>query len=424
MSNQQHPMNYSLMSSVEQQQPEYTSTNDSSISLALLLDRRFSMPNPSFSMDQHFQSPQLQSDTLQISDLSRRMSFQPILMTDMLTVSPIASPAPLNAHLAEYNRRMPFAMYNHHHHHPAGDVPPPSRPGSPMNVFSSLLSQQDDDPFDLHSYSFPSSPPQNDLSSPSAPYMFPPVLQQQQQQGKNVDIAMFNQHMLNSTAAIESGFYQFPSFTSASSAPVSPLFSAVPPLEDKICSFEEATQQQQTPPQKPPTPAAATTTTPLKMNPSSLATTRFFGKEPEPGLDILLASPPTSPATLIHARRHSVVAADLTARPARFKPTEAELVMLTAIFQKNPFPSAALRQKLADKMGLDIKQVQFWFQNRRATMKISGIHVLKPKRGNSVSLNGDKKRASLSPLSSDSPYFYVRDGGVVSKPQQPIPLQF
>ncbi|KAJ3391529.1 hypothetical protein HDU80_011019, partial [Chytriomyces hyalinus] len=411
------------------QQPEYT-TNDSNISLALLLDRRFSMPTPSFSMDQHFQSPQqqqqqLQSDTLQISDLSRRMSFQPILMTDMLTVSPIASPAPLNAQLAEYNRRMPFAMYNHHHqHHPAGDVPPPSRPGSPVNVFSSLLSQQqqqDDDPFDLHSYSFPSSPPRNNLSSPSAPYMFPPVLQQQQQQGKNVDIAMFNQHMLNSTAAIESGFYQFPSFTSASSAPVSPLFSAVPALEDKICSFEEATQQQ-TPHQKPPTtPAAATTTPPLlkMMNPSSLATTtRFFGKEPEPGLDILMASPPTSPATLIHARRHSVVAADLTARPARFKPTEAELVMLTAIFQKNPFPSAALRQKLADKMGLDIKQ------NRRATMKISGIHVLKPKRGNSVSLNSDKKRASLSPLSSDSPYFYVRDGGALSKPQQPIPLQF
>ncbi|KAI8828207.1 hypothetical protein BJ741DRAFT_713757 [Chytriomyces cf. hyalinus JEL632] len=415
MSNQQHPMNYSLMSSVEQ--PEYNS-DDNNLSLALLLDRRFSMPNPSFSMDhhQHFQSPQqLQSDTLQISDFSRRMSFQPILMTDVLTVSPVASPAPLNAHLSEYNRRMPYAMY----HHP-GDVPS-SRTGSPVNVFSSLHSQQeqqhqDVDLFDLHSYSFPSSPPQKDLSSPSASYMFPPILQQQQQQGKNVDIAMFNQHMLNSTAAIESGFYQFPSFTSAS-APVSPLFSAMPLLEDKICSFEEA-QQQQTPHQKPATPAAAT---PLKMNPS-LATTRFFGKEPEPGLDILMASPPTSPATLIHARRHSV-ATDLT-RPARFKPTEAELVMLTAIFQKNPFPSAALRQKLADKMGLDIKQVQFWFQNRRATMKISGIHVLKPKRGNSVSLNGDKKRASLSPLSSDSPYFYVKDGGAVMSKPQPIPLQF
>ncbi|KAJ3380144.1 hypothetical protein HDU80_002212 [Chytriomyces hyalinus] len=314
--------------------------------------------------------------------------------------------------MTEYPRRMPYAMY-----HP-GDAP--SRPSSPLNVFSSLHShqqqQQDDDPFDFHSYSFPSSSLKKDLSSPSASYMFPPV-QQQQQQGKNVDIAMLTQHMLNSTAAIESGFYQFPSFTSAS-APVSPLFTAMPLLEDKMCGFEEA--QQQTLYQKPPTPAAAT---PLKMNPS-LPTTRFFGKElPEPGLDILMASPPTSPATLIHARRHSV-AADLTTRPARFKPTEAELVMLTAIFQKNPFPSAALRQKLADKMGLDIKQVQFWFQNRRATMKISGIHVLKPKRGNSVSLNGDKKRASLSPLSSDSPYFYVRDGGAMSKPQQPIPLQF
>ncbi|KAJ3233379.1 hypothetical protein HDU81_002312 [Chytriomyces hyalinus] len=393
----QHPMNY-LMSSTDQQQPEYT--DDNNISLALLLDRRFSMPNPSFSMDQRFQSPQLHSSDLQISDLSRRMSFQPILMTDMLTASPVASAAPINAHLTEYNRRMPYALYQ------SGGLPP-SRPGSPVNLFSGLQ-QARQDQFDFQ-YGFPDAAPQKKLTSPSSgSYMFPPV---QQQKGENLDVDMFNQHLLNGAVAIESGFYQFPAFTSAS-APVSPLFSAIPPLEDKICSFEEAQQQPQ---RKPPTPAAV----PLKMNPS-LATTKFFGNEPELGLDILMASPPTSPATLIHARRHSV--ADST-RPARFKPTEAELVMLTAIFQKNPFPSAALRQKLADKMGLDIKQVQFWFQNRRATMKISGIHVLKPKRGNSVSLNGDKKRASLSPLSSDSPYFYVRDGGAVSKPQ-PIPLQF
>ncbi|KAI8612678.1 Homeodomain-like protein [Chytriomyces sp. MP71] len=109
-----------------------------------------------------------------------------------------------------------------------------------------------------------------------------------------------------------------------------------------------------------------------------------------------------------------------TNRPARFKPTEAELVMLTAIFQKNPFPSASLRQKLAERMGLDIKQVQFWFQNRRATMKISGIHVLKPKRGNNASM--DKKRTSMSPLSKDSPYFYVKEGAAVKPP--PITLQF
>ncbi|KAI8834280.1 hypothetical protein BJ741DRAFT_610539 [Chytriomyces cf. hyalinus JEL632] len=284
MSNQQHPMNYSLI-------------DDSSISLALLLDRRFSMPN------------------------ARRMSFQPMMMTDMLTVSP-----------RRYNRRMPYAMY---HHHPAGDVP-----SSPLNVFSSLHSQQQQDD-DL----FPSSFPQKDLSSPLASYMFPPVQQQQQQQqGKNVDIAMFNQPI--------------------ASAPVSPLISAMPLLEDKICSFEE-----QTPHQKPPTPAA-TTATPLKMNPSLATTTRFFWQTARNrGLDILMASPLTSPATLIHAR-----------------------------------PAFRI--------------------NHRATMKIGGIHVLKPKRGNSASLNGDKKRASLSPLSSDSPYFYVRDGGAVVSKLQPIPLQF
>ncbi|KAI8828211.1 homeobox domain-containing protein, partial [Chytriomyces cf. hyalinus JEL632] len=54
---------------------------------------------------------------------------------------------------------------------------------------------------------------------------------------------------------------------------------------------------------------------------------------------------------------------------SRFKATEAELPILSAVFEKNPFPSAVLRQKLADRLGLESKQIQFWFQNRRATLK-------------------------------------------------------
>ncbi|KAI8612680.1 homeobox protein EgHBX4, partial [Chytriomyces sp. MP71] len=56
-------------------------------------------------------------------------------------------------------------------------------------------------------------------------------------------------------------------------------------------------------------------------------------------------------------------------KPARFKPTEEELEVLSKIFQKNPFPSVAMRTKLAERMGLTTKQIQFWFQNRRQTMK-------------------------------------------------------
>ncbi|TPX66513.1 hypothetical protein CcCBS67573_g07807 [Chytriomyces confervae] len=126
----------------------------------------------------------------------------------------------------------------------------------------------------------------------------------------------------------------------------------------------------------------------------------------EAGLDVVLSTPPTSPQHVI-ARRASI---DKNNKPARFKPTDTELVMLTAIFQKNPFPSTSLRKKLADKMGLDIKQVQFWFQNRRATMKTSGVHVIKPKRGTASSVHLTKKRLSLSPLSNESPYFYVETG--------------
>ncbi|KAI8610914.1 hypothetical protein BC830DRAFT_1221359, partial [Chytriomyces sp. MP71] len=110
-------------------------------------------------------------------------------------------------------------------------------------------------------------------------------------------------------------------------------------------------------------------------------------------------------------RRTSV---DTWGKGARFRPTEEELEMLTAIFAKNPFPSSTLRQKLADRMGLDIKQVQFCTQHehtttRRATMKAQGIHVLKPsKKDNSTPCFLGKRKMSLTPLSLDSAYFYVK----------------
>ncbi|KAI8831051.1 hypothetical protein BJ741DRAFT_514354, partial [Chytriomyces cf. hyalinus JEL632] len=53
-------------------------------------------------------------------------------------------------------------------------------------------------------------------------------------------------------------------------------------------------------------------------------------------------------------------------KPGKFKPTESQLALLVGLFEKNPFPSAALRSSLADTLGVQPKQIRFWFQNRRA----------------------------------------------------------
>ncbi|KAI8828198.1 Homeodomain-like protein [Chytriomyces cf. hyalinus JEL632] len=74
-------------------------------------------------------------------------------------------------------------------------------------------------------------------------------------------------------------------------------------------------------------------------------------------------------------------------RPPRFRPTEQQLAVLASIFEKNPFPSQTVRSKIAREMGLENKQVLFWFQNRRATLKNNGIHVIKPKTETAIGKN-------------------------------------
>ncbi|KAJ3104878.1 hypothetical protein HK100_003989 [Physocladia obscura] len=127
----------------------------------------------------------------------------------------------------------------------------------------------------------------------------------------------------------------------------------------------------------------------------------------EPGMELVLSCSALSPASVL-ARRASV---DNMSKPLRFKPTEKEFALMSEIFQKNPFPSVALRNKLAEKMSVDVKQVQFWFQNKRQTLKVNGVYVLKPtKRRLSGSSSTLKKRPSLSPLSAESMYFFVESG--------------
>ncbi|KAI8612096.1 hypothetical protein BC830DRAFT_1040701, partial [Chytriomyces sp. MP71] len=51
-------------------------------------------------------------------------------------------------------------------------------------------------------------------------------------------------------------------------------------------------------------------------------------------------------------------------KTAKFKPTEHQLLTLISVFEKNPFPSAALRNTLSEMLRVQPKQVRFWFQNR------------------------------------------------------------
>ncbi|KAJ3060491.1 hypothetical protein HDU98_003536, partial [Podochytrium sp. JEL0797] len=86
------------------------------------------------------------------------------------------------------------------------------------------------------------------------------------------------------------------------------------------------------------------------------------------------SSPPSSPDAKKPSKRN--LATD--GKKNRFKATEEELPILSAVFEKNPFPSGILRQKLADRLGLESKQIQ--------TIKINGMHVIMPKTTNAPSV--------------------------------------
>ncbi|KAJ3025244.1 UNVERIFIED_CONTAM: hypothetical protein HDU68_007336 [Siphonaria sp. JEL0065] len=151
--------------------------------------------------------------------------------------------------------------------------------------------------------------------------------------------------------------------------------------------------------------SSATTTHPHLASIQDLSVKSLLrNDDSEAGMDLLLATPPSTPPPITHAH----LAADGSKKLNRFKPTESELLLLVSIFQKNPFPSANFQKKVAENMGVNVKQIRFWFQNRRATMKHNGIYVLKPRKSGDFGYNMAKKRTFLSPLSAESAYFFVQ----------------
>lgn len=71
------------------------------------------------------------------------------------------------------------------------------------------------------------------------------------------------------------------------------------------------------------------------------------------------------------ASRHGVTTAQGIAgiSKRRWTPSEAGKALLETIFKADSFPACAVRQQIAAELGVDSRQVQIWFQNRRQRQK-------------------------------------------------------
>ncbi|KAJ3233382.1 hypothetical protein HDU81_002315 [Chytriomyces hyalinus] len=119
---------------------------------------------------------------------------------------------------------------------------------------------------------------------------------------------------------------------------------------------------------------------------------------PTPGELSSSSVPPTSP----EKKLRTFIDPNHMKKNNRFKVKDNDLKCLLAVFEKNPFPSVGLRRKLSERLNMEQKQVQFWFQNRRATLKMNGIHVLKPKVNGGV-----REKPGLVPVSGHGEFFFV-----------------
>lgn len=77
----------------------------------------------------------------------------------------------------------------------------------------------------------------------------------------------------------------------------------------------------------------------------------------------------------------------------RRRTSRAQARILEASFEENPKPSAAKRQSLAEELSMKPRNVQIWFQNRRAKAKQQPGTIKRPKDTETAS----KKRTSTQP---------------------------
>ncbi|KAI8610910.1 hypothetical protein BC830DRAFT_1172333 [Chytriomyces sp. MP71] len=88
-------------------------------------------------------------------------------------------------------------------------------------------------------------------------------------------------------------------------------------------------------------------------------------------------SPPASPYVDASLKLTGAMSQRKLKKP-RFKATHQDLQILTASFNRSPFPSKAERRQLAHVLSIDDKQVKIWFQNARARIRAEGTVLTRP----------------------------------------------
>ncbi|KAK2811295.1 hypothetical protein FQN49_008466, partial [Arthroderma sp. PD_2] len=79
-------------------------------------------------------------------------------------------------------------------------------------------------------------------------------------------------------------------------------------------------------------------------------------------------SPSTRPASRRPPRKSTLTQQQKNHK--RQRATQDQLVTLELEFKKNPTPTAAVREQIAENINMTERSVQIWFQNRRAKIKM------------------------------------------------------
>ncbi|KAJ3292354.1 hypothetical protein HDU79_001497 [Rhizoclosmatium sp. JEL0117] len=188
------------------------------------------------------------------------------------------------------------------------------------------------------------------------------------------------------------------------------LLSAYPSLPSISPMDPAFLQFQLNPFQQLHTPTTTTTTTPSSTTslstPSTASPKSSTSTNPITSTTTNPSSPyPSSPST----------PSSSSSKKPRFRATPTELAFLLKIFESNPFPSTKFRAQIAAKLNLTERQVMFWFQNRRSSLRLNGVVAVKGSSPATVAGPGvDVKelafrggKRSLSPLSnSENPFSF------------------